>query len=262
MGDQWINDTYRAVPVQRVKGEDGQPTGDILTGPVRLSWVDLFELPKPTDTIPNPKYGAVLLFPPITDFSIIHEEYYKQLAQNFASYYSPDKKDYIGVHSPFRDQVEKSHQYQGYTPGCVFMTCSSQFKPPVVDGRSNPIVDPKRAYSGVWAICSVKPYPYGKDGKGPMKKGIGFGLQTVMIIGDDTDISGGAAADPKATFKGINVQAPITRPTPGAFNQGQPTMPPMGVAPPAIPQQRFTPPMQNTLPVAPAGDDDDMSWNR
>lgn len=265
VGDNWIYQTSQQVPIQRVIGDDGQPTGDILTGPVRLSWPDLFELPKATAQIQNPKYGSVLMFTPYADFAIIYEEYYVALSRDFGSLYEPTTQQYYGVHSPFRDQAEKAQAYQGYTPGCVFMTCSSQFKPPVVDARGNPIVDHSKVYPGVWAICSIKPYAYGKDAKGPTKKGIGFGLQTVMLIGDDTNLGGGAAADPKATFKGVQVQAPITRPPMTAFQQGQQPAP-SSIAPqqPPIIQTTYRPAAPSLPQMAPppmaTGDDDDWSF--
>ena len=63
VGDKWINDVAASVPIQWVYDEKtGEPTGDILTGPVRLAFDNLFELPKATSTAQNPKYGATLLF--------------------------------------------------------------------------------------------------------------------------------------------------------------------------------------------------------
>lgn len=273
VGDNWLYQTAQAVPMQRVLDEKtGQPTGDILTGPVRLAFETLFELPQPTPQNQNPKYGAMLLFTPYTDFSILYEEYYAVCAREFADMYDAPTQQYYGLHSPFRNQAEKL-KFGGFTPGCTFITCTSKFKPPVVDARMNPIVDRSKVYAGVWAICSINPYAY----KDPRKKGVGFGLQNVMIIGDDTKF-GGTGADPTKTFKGVSVAAPITRPdmaqrmaqppggAPGAPAGGVPQQhyqPPAGGAPayqaPAAPAAAY-PPVGAVPPYAPPSPDEDMSF--
>lgn len=287
VGDQWIQQTAQAVPIQRVIDEKtGEVTADILTGPVRLAFDNLFELPQATPQMPNPKYGAALLFTPYADFSLLYEEYYNVCAREFAEYYDAATQQYYGLHSPFRDQSEKL-KFGGFTPGCVFMTCTSKFKPPVVDARRNPIVDPSKVYPGVWAVCAISSYAY----KDPRKKGVGFGLQSVMIIGDDNKFGGGAP-DPNKTFGGVSVNAPIVRPEqmagmptggapqaqpgiPGYTQPGftQPSVAPgpalsaqtLGVSatasPSNVPQaQPYTPPQMPGQPVPPVADDDDNSF--
>jgi hypothetical protein len=269
VGDAWIRQTVAAVPPQRVIGQDGQPTGDLLTGLVRLGYNDLFELPKQKEGESAPKYGAKLLFTPLTDFTLFYEEYYKMCAQAWADHYDSGSGQYYGLHSPFNDQATKLKN-MGYTPGCIYFNSTSKFKPPVVDARHNPIVDKNKVYPGVWAICAVKPYAFG-DRKDPkQKKGIAFGLQSAMIIGDDTRTSRGGAPDTKKQYAGVQgIQAPVVRPD---VVQGMPggTAPapaaaipgytaagggvPRPGAVPHIPQQHWTP------PVNAAADDDDMSF--
>lgn len=258
VGDKWIYDTAQAVPVQRViDDKTGQPTGDILTGPVRLAFDALFELPKPSATVKEPKYGAMLLFTPYSDFSIMYEEYYRVAAAEFAEYWNAQQQQYYGIRSPFRDQGEKM-KFGGFTPGCVFINATSKYKPPVIDTRHNPIVDPAKVYPGVWAICAVNCYAY----KPVQNKGINFGLQSVMIIGDDTKFGGGAP-DPNKAFGKVNVAAPIIRPDmargmptgagPGAPPAGIPGYTQHGQALPAPgPAAPYIPPR----PVAPAQGDD------
>lgn len=248
VGDNWIYNTAQAVPVQRVMDEKtGEPTGDVLTGPVRLAFETLFELPQPTQSTPNPKFGASLLFTPYADFSIFYEEYYAACAAEFSDHYDAASGQYYGLHSPFRDQGEKL-KFGGYTPGLIFMTCTSKFKPPVVDARGNPIVDKSKVYPGVWAICAVNKYTY----KDPRKKGVGFGLQSVMIIGDDTKLGGGAP-DPNKTFAAAKgaIQAPTISPS---AVQG---MPQGGGQPPhGAPQTHAAPPPPGgtyAAPPAPSG---------
>lgn len=267
VGDAWIQQTAAAVPVQRViDQETGEQTGDILTGPVRLAFDTLFELPQPTPQMQNPKYGAALLFTPYADFTIFYEEYYRVCAAEFADHYDAGSGQYYGLHSPFRDQGEKA-KFGGFTPGCVFMTCTSKFKPPVVDARGNPIVDRSKVYPGVWAVCALNAYSY----KDPRKKGVGFGLQSVMIIGDDTKFGGGAP-DPNKTFaaaKGAIQPPAISGATVGNMPTGAPPgMPPGGGMPgaprggsfattPTVLQQPGAPAPQPggyTMPGQPAAD--------
>lgn len=247
VGDAWIQQTAQSVPVQRIYDQKtGQPTGDILTGPVRLSFVNLFKLPAANDKNNNPKYGAAVMFSPLADFTIFYEEYYRVCAAEFASHYDAGSNQYVGLHSPFRRQDEKLN-FGGFTPGLTWFTATSKFKPPVVDARFNPVVDESKAYAGVWAICAVNPYAY----KDPRKKGVGFGLQSVMLIGDDTPFGGGPK-NPTDTFAKVNVSAPIVPPDIARnmpAGQNMPGMPGMPATPrPPIPQQMYTP----AAPVPPA----------
>lgn len=257
VGDAWIQQAYASAPPQRIFNEETrQPTENFLTGPVRLAFVNLMQPAKPSTDNPNgaPKFNTMILFPPMTDFSLFYEEYYKVAGREFAEYWNGDAGAYIGLHSPFHDQVEKSNRYQGFTPRSTYMTVSSQFKPPIVDGRNNPIVDPNKVYAGVWAILAVNAYHYGKSPARP-KKGVGFGIQSVMIVGDDTNLAAGAQADPKAQFKGVNIQAPIARPDFSKMPMGQQPASPPGA--PLVPQQHYVPPA--TVYTAPPGSDDDIS---
>lgn len=245
VGDAWIQQTAAAVPIQCViDAETGQPTGDILTGPVRLAFDTLFTLPQPSADNENPKYGSGMLFTPLADFTPFYEAYNAICAAEFASHFDVATGQYLGLHSPFRDQGEKV-KFGGFTPGSVFMSSSSKFKPPVVDAQGNPIVDPAKVYPGVWAICAVNGYAY----KNPKKKGVSFGLQSVMIIGDDTKFGGGAP-DPNKTFGGV--KGAITAPTiaPGAVANvpAGPGAPPSVGMPPAPAGGTYAAP-----PVAAAG---------
>lgn len=240
VGDAWITQTYKSVPIQRIiDAETNTYTGEILTGPVRLAFDTLFDLPQPSAKMENPKYGAALLFPPVADFGVFYETYNEVCANEFREHYDAASGQYYGLHSPFRDQAEKA-KFGGFTPGCVFMTCTSKFKPPVVDTRGNPVVDKSKVYPGVWAICALNAYAY----KDPRKKGVGFGLQSVMLIGDDTKFGGGAP-DPTKTFKGVGgaITAPALAPgAAGNLPQGG-NVPPQAGMPPAPPGGTYAPPV-------------------
>lgn len=271
VGDAWLQQAVQQVPLQRRLDAQGQWNGDIITGPVRLAFMDLFELPKPRPgQSGDPKFGATLLFPPNTNFQVFYEEYHKECSKEFPEYWVQQSNAFMGLTSPFRDQAEKMNKYSGYTPGCTFISCSTKFQPSVVDRNCNPIVDRSKVYAGVWAICAVNIYPYGKNPPQP-KKGVKFGLQSVMIIADDTKLSGGGV-DPRQQFAGINVATPMQRPNlagvadqmppgmtaapaaaiPGytAPGGGAPQAPPY--VPPAVPQTHWTPPGAGATPFAPA----------
>jgi hypothetical protein len=252
VGDAWIQQTIAAAPIQPViDGETGQPNGDILTGPVRLAFANLYDVdPKSkNEDGSGGKYGAQLLFPPGVDFTPLYNAYYEVAGKEFSEYYNAATGQYAGIHSPFRDQAEKI-KFGGYTPGCVFMSCTTFFKPPVVDVHKNPIVDAARVYAGCWAIAAINAYAF----KDPRKKGVSFGLQSLMIIGDDTKLAGGAA-DPNKTF---HQTGPIVAPSiaPSAVG-GMPGNPPPGgtlaQAPiPAAPMGAPAPVPASTAPASPA----------
>lgn len=229
VGDEWIRAAVAACPPQRrIDPATNNWNGDILTGPVRLSFFgdSLFELPKPKPGQQSePKFETHALFTPLTDFAIFYEEYYKMCAKEFPEYWNGSQ--YAGLQSPFRDQAEKL-KYAGFTPGCTFMKLSSRYAPNVVDNRMNPIVDRKKVYPGIWAVCAVNVYAGGKS-NAMHKKGVSFGLQSVMIIGDDEKF-GGAGPDAKAQFAGVNITAPIARPDMSKFPPGgQPPPPGPGI---------------------------------
>lgn len=215
VGDNWIRDACAANPVQFViDPATGQPTPNISTGPVRLSFINL---DKPIamqgqQANPNakPKYGTTVLYTPFTDMQIFWNEYYRIAGQMFPEYWVPHTQQFAGLETPFRDQAVK-FKFDGFTPGCWFANHTSQFKVQVYDVNRNPVVDPNRVYPGVWAICIVNAYGYGKAPPQP-KKGVAFGLQAVMLIADDERIDGGGPIDPRMAFGGVNVKPPSVAP--------------------------------------------------
>lgn len=252
VGDAWIQQCVQNVPVQRVVDQaTGQLTGDILTGPVRLAFPFIFELPKRREGEGDPKYGTTMLFTPYHDFTILYEEYYAVCAREFTDYYDAASGQYYGLHSPFRQQAEKV-KMGGYTPGLVFINAGSKFQPQVVDVRGNPVIDPKKVYPGVWAICSINAYAF----KDPRKKGVSFGLQSIMLIGDDTKLGGGAP-DPNKTFSGVRgaiAPPPVSAGAMAGMPGGQqpPAGPPPGL-PGAPPGGTYAAPPASAPGAPPAG---------
>lgn len=257
IGDAWIQEMVAKNPVQWVVGADGQRTGNILSGPVRLNYPNLLKRSKKTVEDPTTKrkvetegnFNTSLLFVPGVDTAVLNEAYNAQLAIDWKDYYNPSTQQYYGLHSPFRDQAEKTvgKNTKGYTPGGLLITCSSNFQPVVVDRNMNPIVDEKKVYSGVWAFISMNVYSYGKKAEGVSKKGVGFGLISVMIIADDDALDGGApVVDPRAQFGGVNVTPPSVQPA-AMFGQAVPQAPAM----PGTNAAFLTPPAPPAAPTAP-----------
>lgn len=203
MKPDWVRQSCLQNPIRLLDN------GNILTCPVRLSWPNLYKPGKPMNKEAEGKYGATLLFPPQSvgiDFTPMLSEINKVLAAKFAQHYVPQTGQYAGVYTPFRDQAEKI-KHEGYTPGSYFVTATSRFKPSnslgAVDSRMNPIVDENRVYPGVWAICALNVYDFGISPPQP-KKGVSFGLQSVMIIADDLRLGGGGS-DPATDFANVKV---------------------------------------------------------
>lgn len=254
IGDAWIQQAYASNPVQFVVDiKTGQPTGDILTGPVRLAFCDSLFVAKPkmsTDPTSKLAFMTTLLWPVVADVTILMNEYYRIAGEKFANHWNGQA--YVGIDEAIKDQGDK-FQMSGYTPGSKYTTVSSQFKPPIVDSRMNPIVDQSQIYAGCWCIASVNVYA---SGIGTPRKGPRFGLQTLMKIADDTNL-GGAAKDPRAQFASAKV-IPPSGPVAAAFGAapppgGQPQFGPAAVAQIQTPQQQWSPPTQAWTP--PPADD-------
>jgi len=231
--DTWIKTALNTMPCQRQLDSAGNPTDCVLTGVVRLAFCEypyggLLRPNKPmadtTGAAKEPKFTTVILFVPGADLSPLYSLYAETLAKLWSDKRMPNGA-YPGLHSPFRDQAEKGNLH-GYTPGGVFITATSKFKPAVVDQQMNPIVDEEQVRSGVWANVLLRPFAYGRNPPQP-KKGVSFGLQAVMVIGQDQRLSGGQV-DAKSVFGGLGAIAPTGDPA-SLFGGGQPPAAPKGV---------------------------------
>ena len=203
---KWLADMMQANPPKILDN------GNVLSGMVRLAFPNLFKPRAASNNNNNQqgdggagKFGAALLFPPGADMTLFSNVWTKAAREAFPQNWDPQGQP-IGLHIPFHDQREKAFGVKplaGYTPGAITFNVSSQFKPQVVDANMNPIVDEARVYAGVWAIVAMNVYKYGKP---QPKTGIGFGMQSVMIVADDTKLGGGGS-DPRKDFGGITITA-------------------------------------------------------
>lgn len=221
----WIQRACTHNPVKKlVDPQTGKFEGNYSTGPVRLTWTQHLFKPQTGDS-GNDKYSVTPLWPPGVDLTPLI------VAANEAGYAGyPDHMtsqgfQWAGLQSPWHDQLEKAGKYKGYTPGAWYVNAGTYFPPRIVDPHMNDIVEEKRVYPGVWAILAINAYPYGhKPMAGrPTKKGVSFGLQSTVIIGDD-DILGGGGLDPKKAFQGLNIAN--TTNIAASFAASGPIMPP------------------------------------
>ena len=206
----WVQRACTQNPVQKLMdGTTGQFVGNYSTGPVRLAWTKDLITAKPTDQ-GDDRWGCTVLFPPGVDCTPLVTASNEAAAIAFPENMSPQGFRWYGLQSPWHDQFEKANKYSGYTPGAWFFNVSTRFQPRIVDTMMNDIVDLNtRLYAGVWAIMAVNCYAYGNgQRKGPTKKGVAFGLQSTVLIADDTPFGGGGM-DPRAAFKGIKIDSNV-----------------------------------------------------
>jgi len=250
----WVADLWQRYPIQPVLDSTGQPTGRFRTGIVRVSFPHLFKpQPAPKDN-PNKAdtWALSLLFPFGADLSLLTAEAQRAAQEKWGA-----ASANMALHTPFRNQGEKAHQYEGYVPGATFITASSQRKPPVVDVNGAPIVDESKVYPGCWAMVTVHAYPFDQ----PMKKGVSFGLDSVMIVADD-DTFGAGGGDPNTDFAGVSIEqqvnpAALFAPAPASAVVQPPAAPPAPPAPPAAPaRERPTDPTH----IHAAGTPGEMWW--
>lgn len=202
MSPDWIRQACLANPIMKL------PNGNIRTCPVRISFPWLFKPQPPMDPGSKAKFGATLLFPSTAygvDFTPMVNDVNTIFNEEFPpNQYPRDQHGRpMGLHSPFRLQDEKAQKFEGYVPGSYFVTVTAETKRQVVDTRLNPIVDESKVYPGVWALAVINAFPFGKKPVRP-KKGVSFGLNSLMIFADDTQLGGGGS-DPTVDYAGITV---------------------------------------------------------
>ncbi len=85
--------------------------------------------------------------------------------------------------------------WEGYEPGKYFISCQSQYKPPIIDTAGREIVDARKFYGGCRAIFAVNAYTYEYMGFG-----VKLGLISIIKM-DEGKPFGAARPDPGQLFK-------------------------------------------------------------
>lgn len=161
----------------------------LVTGKVRLSYANLFEIDSTTG-----KYGTVILIPKTDTATLDKIKNAKKAA------YELGKNDKLkGI--PFErvaftlrdgdDPAEVNEQNRDDYAGHYFMNVSSKDKPGVVDQQVQPILDASEVYSGCYARVSINLFPYNSNGN----KGISAGLNNVQKLADGESLGGRARAE-------------------------------------------------------------------
>ena len=203
MTAEWIKRAWEKNPCAKLSN------GDVRTGPVRLSFPQLFKPGKDRIingvTVPG-KYGAVLLFPSGADLSVLRAEATKVALGKWPTAGQPGGPK---LFNPIRDQdidgkgqPGEADRYAGYVKGNMRIGANANQRVQVVDRNLAPVVDETKAYPGVWAIVTLGCFTFEQQGN----KGPTFGLQNVMLVADDTNIGGTAAANPREAFAGVSIE--------------------------------------------------------
>jgi hypothetical protein len=196
----WIKRTIDNNPCRVLEG------GNILTCPVRGGFVHLDNPQKAMEDGKPDKYAYTLLFQPGSDISVLKQEMARvgqeKWGDKFIEYVKGDS-----FHNPIQDQGGKS-QYQGFVEGLPCITATGERKPPVVQQNMAPYTG--RTYSGQWAMVVIRPFTFETKNRAGavLKRGLGFGLQSVMIIADDEEFGGGSV-DPHKAFAGVKLEANV-----------------------------------------------------
>lgn len=247
VGDDWIRAAYAACPMQMATDAQGNQNGNIITGPVRLQFADgvfhkvvKMKGQQPLPDGSNMTFQCGMLFTPLHDLSIMWNIYVAIANAEFPGSYNPQSTNgnyFPSLLPPWKNQADKAGQFDGFTPGAMWINPRSGYKPIVVDIRQNPIVDESAIYAGCWAICAISAFA---GGKGTPQKGPMWGLQSIMKIADD-DKLGGGAPNVQDLYGGVNIGA--IAPPVGGVQQAFANMPNQqpGLPPPM-------PGMPNTSP--------------
>jgi hypothetical protein len=160
-------------------------TTKVVTGRVRLSFVNLFE-PKSIDG-GKAKYSCLLLIPKSDTKTLNDINNAIDAAKEAGKVSKFGGKIPANVKITLRDGDEEkdTEEFPEYK-GCYFMNASSEHRPSVVDKGVKKILDPSEVYSGCYARVSLNFYAYNTSGN----KGISAGLGNVQKLADGDYLSG------------------------------------------------------------------------
>lgn len=178
-----------------------------------ISYPALFE-PKP-----NPsgvlKYSCSLLIPKsdVAGVQAFKSEVEKAAARGLEKLWKNKLPKFR--YEPLRDgdqELKDGDKTDDVYRGMYFINCSSNTAPGVIGPDGGVIVDPESIFPGCFVRAEVNPFPYSQKGN----KGIGWGLNNVMLLGPGPRLDGRrSAADafsevPKADISEEEANAPHT----------------------------------------------------
>lgn len=166
-------------------------TTKVVTGPVRLSYVHVFE-PWSNNPDQEPKFSCTLLIPKTDRATLRAIEQAQQVALENGKSKVFNGKIPANWKSTLHDgdeeaDLERNPEYEGHW----YMSVSAKQKPGVVDRNVQPIIDSTEVYSGCYARVSVNAFPYSQSGN----KGVSFGLNHVQKLADGDYLGGRSKAE-------------------------------------------------------------------
>jgi len=161
----------------------------VTTGKVRLCFPHLFE-PYAYDPEDEPKYSAQLLIPK-SDRETLEKlrKAEAEAATEAKAWGGKAPKSWTSIISD-GDQADLERFPEREGNWVMSVNANKKFAPQVVDRNVQAILDQTEVYSGVYARVSVTAFTFDFNGK----KGVGFALGNVQILGGGSNLGGGAPA--------------------------------------------------------------------
>lgn len=163
---------------------------DNVRTPRALGCFVFLKSPRPGMNGGEAKYGLMLMWPKSTDLSKLREA----IKEAAVSKWGPNAVKALEgkkLRNPLRDGDEKYEEGGDETfKGKVFLNANSTTRPGIVD-TNGVVVDPSEVYSGCFFHAAVRFFPYDKNGN----KGVGVGLQNLMLVSKGPRIDGRKSAD-------------------------------------------------------------------
>lgn len=152
--------------------------------------------PRAMEAGKEPEYSIALLWPKTTDINDIR----KAIVEAAESKFGPAAGKMLGgkLKTPLKDGDLKTDDEGNVDPvykGKWYVNARSKTRVRIVDAQLQD-VDPKEVYSGCFFHAQLRFYPF--DWKG-QSKGVGCGLQNIMLVGKGKRIDG--REDAETAFK-------------------------------------------------------------
>lgn len=181
-------------------------------GEVRLSYVNVFE-PQTRPGSTDAKYGVTVLVPKsdMATKAALDAAIEAAVASGVTKCWGGVRPPApaLPVHDGDGPRPSDGQPYGAECRGCWVFTASSKNAPGVVDANVQPILDPRKVYSGVWGRVNISFFPYNNNGK----KGIGCGLNHVQVLRDGEPLVDRVSAE-DAFGAPAAPQAPVAPPYP------------------------------------------------
>lgn len=163
----------------------------VITGPVRLSYVHVFEKYSSQEG-QDPRYSAVLMIPKSDTKTYNALRAAQQAAleagktTKFGGKIPQTWKDTIHDGDADAD-LDKNPEYKGHW----YVNATSRDRPGIVDQNVQPILDSTEVYSGCYARVSLNAFAFNTSGN----RGVSFGLNHVQKVADGDFLGGRSRAE-------------------------------------------------------------------